>query len=117
MTPQENQQVDDRAKKTIQEVTGTPAMQLRGLTPQDAIANFVAQQMSAPSVSLPPQSTEVTSTITFPPASGMINTNEQPISPPGGGGGGSTGTPKQVIIDDNGTLNYYNISADFVGPV
>lgn len=33
------------------------------------------------------------------------------------GNGGAPVTQKQVIIVDNGTANYYNIPADFVGAV
>lgn len=43
----------------------------------------------------------------------------QPDIPPPkvqGEGGNASGN-KQVIINDNGTLNFYNISATFVGPV
>lgn len=114
MTPQENQQIDDRAKKTIQEVTGTPAMSLRGLTPQETVANFIAKQLSTPSVSIPPQDTEVKSTITIPPAS-SLQTNEQPISPPSGGGGAGGGTfTARTVLVVSGTPTI--ATQDFVTP-
>lgn len=109
--------IEKIAKDTIQEVTGTPAMQLRGLTPQDAVANFIARQLAAPTVSIPQQSTDVTSTITIPNAPGLINTNEQPISPPGGGGGDVLGEVDDIIVIFSGAAYYVNFNAVIGSPV
>lgn len=109
--------IDRAAKAAIQDATGTPAAWLRGLTPQDALMDFAARRLAQPPTQIEKASTEVVSTIsTFP--QGTIRTNEQPLPiQPLGGGGLALGPVDNVIINDNGTLNYYSVNMTFTGVV
>lgn len=87
--------VKETAKKTIQEVTGTPAMQLRGLTPPEALQAFVARSATSTgttSTAAAPPPEVKSNAITFQPVPPKTNEQPLPTEMGGGGGGGENST-------------------------
>lgn len=80
--------INSGARDALQEATGTPPDQLRGLTAAATfIRNFAAQQLAATrTVRTETTPTVETTTITFP-APANSKTNEQPMNPDPSGGG------------------------------
>lgn len=116
-----SQQIKDGAKDAIKEVTGTPAEQLRGLSPESFLRNFAAQRLAQLVVSdsspVPRQPVETTRVELQPQG---IRTNEQPMPPQlsnGTGGGGEAPPISNVIISMAGTLYYADIQGTITGPV
>lgn len=109
--------IDRVARQTIQEVTGTPAEQLRGLAVQTALNDFIARQSAAVSVKVDPPSTDIKSSVTTFPTN-TIRTNEQPLPITMlGSGAQALGPVTDVIMNDNGTLDFYTVNMVFTGTV
>lgn len=89
--------------------------------PADALQDFakrIAQKnesAAAPTAQEIPRG--ITSTFLSVPPTSIVTPQSAESPNNDAGGDGVGGGTKQVIIIDNGTANYYNISADFVGPV
>lgn len=97
MDPQDEKKIDLRVADQLQKFTGTPPQQLRGLTVQSALDDFVSRSINSQVETItPPDSTIKSSIVATQPDNPM--TVEQPSILPVGGTSGSSVTVRAVVI-------------------
>lgn len=107
-----------RTSRALAHITNESPNQIRV-----AMRRFIKQQTAAQAQAAKDENGTVPVSRNLPPADGAMSTSPRPFTPPDNSRAGAGAPPsgaggdKQVIINDNGTLNYYIIPATFVSAV